>query len=155
MSLSPPTFAGTTLIAAACEDKGVHIILGKEGLVLQSLRGCARRLHHRITRGRHECAVTSVCFSRLGRFLASGGSDGGVRVWASGTWLPARTIAAHRSAVRDMAFAPDDRMFATGARRACIPSAHAAQAATTRWLLCGMLPRDAGLPPCRSEHSSH
>ncbi|MFD5280681.1 TIR domain-containing protein [Streptomyces rubrogriseus] len=62
----------------------------------------------------HSVPVDSVAFSPDGRTVASGGSDGVVRIWRTGTQRTAgRPLIGHHQGVTSIAFAPDGRTLAS------------------------------------------
>ncbi|MBW3543083.1 MAG: protein kinase [Planctomycetes bacterium] len=71
------------------------------GAVVHTLRG-------------HESSISSVVFSRDGRWLASSGSDRIVRVWDLNEGTLHRTLVGHRAAVKTTAFHPDGRSLVSG-----------------------------------------
>jgi WD40 repeat protein/serine/threonine protein kinase len=62
---------------------------------------------------RHACSVFGVAFSPDGRWIASGGQNGIVKVWDAGTGQLADEFQAHESHVRSLAFSSDGRILAT------------------------------------------
>ena len=62
----------------------------------------------------HESSVNSVAFSPDGRSLATGSSDGTVKLWDLATGRVIRTIGGPTAGVLSVAFSPDGRMLATG-----------------------------------------
>ncbi len=58
--------------------------------------------------------VESVVFDPHGRWIASGGEDGRLRLWVPGPAPPVLILQGHSSSVEDVAFHPDDRWLASG-----------------------------------------
>lgn len=58
--------------------------------------------------------VLAMAFSPDGRFLATGGIDGGVRLWELATGKPVHTFAGHRGPVAAVEYSPDGRTLASG-----------------------------------------
>ena len=62
----------------------------------------------------HPDFVYSVAFSPDGNILASGGSDGNIKLWSVETGQELRTIRGHTSNVIALAFSPDRKTLASG-----------------------------------------
>jgi WD40 repeat protein len=61
----------------------------------------------------HVGAVWPVATSRDGRWIASGGEDKTVRIWAAETGQPVRILAGHNQPVYSVAFSPDSSRLAS------------------------------------------
>jgi WD40 repeat protein len=57
-----------------------------------------------------------VTFSKDGRLLATGSSDGTVKLWDAATWREQATLSASAGEIRSVAFAPDGKTLAAGTR---------------------------------------
>lgn len=65
------------------------------------------------TRG-HRGAVYSIASDPKGRYVASGGEDGTIRLWDAKDWRLVAVLAGHDSPVTDLAWAPDGTQLASG-----------------------------------------
>jgi WD40 repeat protein/serine/threonine protein kinase len=61
----------------------------------------------------HGAAVLSATFSPDGRWIASGGLDGWLKIWDANTREPLSPFKAHERQIRCVAFSPDGRRLAT------------------------------------------
>ncbi|HVQ39366.1 MAG TPA: caspase family protein, partial [Pyrinomonadaceae bacterium] len=61
----------------------------------------------------HGKGVTSVAFSRDGRWLASGSTDNTIRIWDVAAKREVRTMAGHTSNIESIAFSPDGNLIAS------------------------------------------
>jgi WD40 repeat protein len=65
------------------------------------------------TRG-HRGAVYSIASDPKGRYVASGGEDGTIRVWDAKDWRLVAVLAGHDAPVTDLAWSPNGEMLASG-----------------------------------------
>src|SRR5262249_28281455 len=73
------------------------------------------RLSHRfLSILRHNSTIFSVVFSPDGKRLATGSSDGTVKLWDASTGQELLTLKGHSNAVGSVAFSPDGKRLATG-----------------------------------------
>src|SRR5439155_20537931 len=61
----------------------------------------------------HGAAVHSAVFSSDGRWIASGGQDGNIKLWDARTGRVILSFQAHQNHVRCVAFSPDGRFLAS------------------------------------------
>ena len=64
----------------------------------------------------HSSGVRSVAYSPDGRYLASGGDDGAIKIWEVATGTELRTLTDHSEVVRSLAYSPDGRYLASGSQ---------------------------------------
>jgi WD40 repeat protein len=64
--------------------------------------------------GPHASGVSAIAFSADGKAVASGGSNGTLKVWDRATGKVRRQFGGHSARVTAMAFAPDGRTLASG-----------------------------------------
>jgi len=69
-----------------------------------------------ITLPGHTGGVLALAFSPCGRFLASGGEDGAVKLWSIPDGIEIRSLQAHEGGVLALAFDPDGDVFASSSR---------------------------------------
>jgi WD40 repeat protein len=92
------------IIAAACIGGPIHLLDGSSGGTVRVLDG-------------HRVGTQCISWSRDGRFLASGGQDGKVRIWDPNEDEPVRVLDAGSAWVEQIAFAPDGGLLAAAAGR--------------------------------------
>lgn len=68
----------------------------------------------------HESMVSSVCFSRNGRYTLSAGEDRTVRLWETATGKEVRRFTGHRQTVFSACFSPDNRLVASSSDDATV-----------------------------------
>jgi WD40 repeat protein len=94
--------ADGSVLAVARENDNTIRVLDREGNVRTTLPGG------------HNREVRAVAASRDGKWIASGGYDGTVRLWDAATGKQARTIRVENWFVGSIAFSPDSKTLATG-----------------------------------------
>jgi DNA-binding beta-propeller fold protein YncE len=62
----------------------------------------------------HKGAVTSIAYSPDGSCILSGGEDGTMKLWETGTGRELRTFLGHKAGVTSVAFSPDGSMAVSG-----------------------------------------
>jgi WD40 repeat protein len=101
------TKAGDQLVAVGAEGRAA----------LWDLREEARMPKPRVLPG-HPGLVTATAFDPRGRFVATGGETGEIRLFSLATTDPARTLAGHEASVNALAFTPDgERLLSVGSDR--------------------------------------
>jgi len=111
-SIHEMTTGSSVPIVMSCPDEGSLAATGcTDGQIfIWNLTG-----GRRIATLRHPSPICSLLFSRDGRELAAGYSDGSVIIWETTHWTPKRTIPSTDGAsVGALAFTPDGRILATG-----------------------------------------
>lgn len=63
----------------------------------------------------HDRIVYTLAYSPCGRILASGSTDGPIKLWDTTSWSLIRSLEGHRDSVRCIAFAPCGRVLASSA----------------------------------------
>lgn len=72
--------------------------------------------HRRALLTGHSAAVRAIAMHRSGRLVASGGSDGGVRLWGVPNGEPLAVLVESGPAVHALAVSPDGRLLAAGGK---------------------------------------
>src|SRR5262249_8427916 len=70
---------------------------------------------HAVLKG-HRSWINSITFSTDGRLLATGSSDGTLKLWDASKWQEQLTFSAGDGEIRSVAFAPDGKTLAAGTR---------------------------------------
>src|SRR5437763_863662 len=64
----------------------------------------------------HSGWISSLAYSTDGKWLASGSSDGSVKVWSTTAWTPDVSLHVSTGEIRSIAFSPDGKTLAAGIR---------------------------------------
>jgi len=97
---------GRVLAAASRSSPSIQLLDARNGKVLKRLAGHVLKYDESI---REAIGANVLAMSRSGRFLASGGGDGTVRIWSLPSGTPVRTQLGHTNSVAFIAISPDDR----------------------------------------------
>jgi WD40 repeat protein len=92
--------AGGTTVFAAGGESGTLLLLDARGVMVADLAG-------------HTGAVYALDFSPAEPLLASGDTDGGVRLWDAGTGSARTPLSPHPGAVYGLSFSPDGSLLAS------------------------------------------
>lgn len=100
-----------TSLAFAPGNKG--LITGSYDKSIRFWKGKQRAQRELLAFAAHPDATRAVEFSRDGRWMATGGHDGLVKLWSMQTGRVAKTFRGHAGGVRTVAFSPDGRRIAS------------------------------------------
>jgi WD40 repeat protein len=73
-----------------------------------------RDIWHKVPRKGHWNGINCLCFSRNGKFIASGGDDNAVIVWNADDAQEIRVLKGHEGSVCSVVFSPDGKWIASG-----------------------------------------
>jgi WD40 repeat protein len=113
---------GLFLFAQFSPD-GTHVLTADSGHQVRAWEWRARKV---VLSWQVEHAMSAVAVSPDGSRLATGSSDGSIRIWAIASGLRQAVLNGHQGAVRAIAFSPDGRLLATASadQTACLWDAH-------------------------------
>ncbi|KAL4734247.1 putative wd40 protein [Aspergillus similis] len=106
------------MVASGSNDHSIKLWDAKTGVEIRTLKGHSSwdvKAGRKALRG-HSSWVRSVAFSPDGLMLASGSSDGTIKLWDAKAGLEIRTLEGHSDSVRSVAFSADGLMVASGSR---------------------------------------
>ena len=128
---------GRGLIAYAGQDRSVRLwqIDGGRG------RGEAGRLQR--TWRAHDAAISALDITSGGYSVVSGGADGQVRLWSTGSTRSQRSLRLHEGRITALAFAPNDRLIASAGEDGIVKLWDPRSGAAPRALRAGAAPVNA------------
>ena len=103
--------AESTLILGSAKTNTVDVSIRRERVTFNAL---GTSPYHIATLEGHTRDVSSVSFSPGGALLATGSSDGTVKLWDVATRENIVTLQGHEGAVRSVSFSPDGMLLAFG-----------------------------------------
>lgn len=87
-------------------DNGNFLFIGSGSGTLRMVNMRSRQIQASESNA-HNLGVTSLTLSPDGRFLATGGGDGVIKLWSTSDLTPVDSYQAHQGAVISLAFSPD------------------------------------------------